>query len=274
MARNTRSGGATAAGVAIPDRQLLVPNTDVTLTGTSNLTVPGDLNVVGDVNVTGGVMRRIGYAGIASNFTTASTTYTDITGGSLTVTIPDSGNLLLVAWLPLLVEEAIAGQAAVASGARSSGTVTMNTSAAHGFTTGEIVTVTVADTTYNGTYVVTVTDADTFTYSQSALGNDASSGTGVAGKTGNVGGGADIRLVTGAGPTVITADSTPRAQFANQPMSFFLRAELPASTHTPTPGTEVTYKLQAKSTHATSDLSVFVDFAGPQNVAYLAAWAA
>jgi hypothetical protein len=49
MPRNTRSGGATAAGVAIPDRQLRIPNTDVTLTGTSDLTVPGDLRVGGVV---------------------------------------------------------------------------------------------------------------------------------------------------------------------------------------------------------------------------------
>jgi hypothetical protein len=259
------TGGTTAAGNATRDQQ---PITGVDLDLVGDMVVRGNLTLRGS-----GLDRRIGIAHADANQTVSATSYTDLTGLTLTITVPPTGEFELVGSLPLLIEEAIAGQAAVASGARSSGTVTMNTSAAHGFTTGEIVTVTVADTTYNGTYVVTVTDADTFTYSQSALGNDASSGVGVAGKAGNPGAGADIAL-TLADNTVITTDSTPRAVTGNQVMSFFIRAPIPCSTHAPAAGTEVTYKLRMRTTHATSDASTFVTFVGPVNIAYLEALSA
>lgn len=41
---------------------------------------------------------------------------------------------------------------------------TVTTSASHGFTTGQYVTIAGADTLYNGTYLITVTGATTFTY--------------------------------------------------------------------------------------------------------------
>lgn len=224
-----------------------------------------------DLSLHGGG-QRLGIAHIAANFTTASTSFVDIPGSSLTVTIPSTGKLVLAAWLPLLIEEAIAGQASVSSGSRTSGVTTMNTSAAHGFTPGQIVVVNVADTTYNGAFVVASTPSSTqFTYAQTGVANDAASGTGTVGLINNPGGGADVQLVYGAGNSIITADSTPRADIGNQAFSFWLRAPLPAPIYTPPPSTSVTFKLQMRSTHATSDASVFVDFIGLKNVAYLEA---
>jgi hypothetical protein len=51
------------------------------------------------------------------------------------------------------------------SGSWSGGSATVNTATAHGLTTGNTVVIAgVVPAGYNGTYVVTVTDADTFTY--------------------------------------------------------------------------------------------------------------
>lgn len=261
MPHASRHTGATGA---------TVPQADQYLTDT-DLVVVGDAVVRGNLDLRGsGLERRIGIAHIASNFTTASTSYVDITGASLTITVPTPANLEVVCWLPVLIEEAIAGATAVTSGSRTSGVVTMN-STAHGLTTGRIASVSVADATYNGNYVVaSVPTANQFTYAQAALGDDAASGTGLVAPAGNPGAGADIRLVVGAS-TVIQADSTLRAVTANQAQSFWMRAPLPCSTYTPVAGQQVTFKLQMKSTHATSDASIFVDFAGPQNIAYLEA---
>lgn len=82
----------------------------------------------------------------------------------------------------------------------------------------------------------------------------------------------DIRMVYGATPSLITAD-TVRSATTNQAMSFHLRAALPAPIWTPAPGSVQTVKLQMKTSIASSDLSVFVDFAGLQNLAYLEIYA-
>lgn len=271
MPKASRYGGASVGGQFLVDQKVL-PNTDFQLAGTqSDLQVDGNVNVGGNLTLSGsGLDRRIGIAHIASNFTTASTSYVDVTGATLSITIPTPANFELVAWLPLLIEEAIGGQTAVTSGSRTSGVVTMN-STAHGLKRDQLAQVTVADTTYNGIYVVqSVPTANQFLYNQTGLGDDAASGTGVVGVAGNPGAGADLRLVRGSN-VVVTADSTPRATVGNQVMSFYLRAPIPAPIYTPTAGTTETFKLQVKSTHATSDVSVFVDFAGLNNVAYLEA---
>jgi hypothetical protein len=65
----------------------------------------------------------------------------------------------------------------------SSGTVTMTTATAHGYTTGDTVTVSgfsgAGYVGYNGTYVITVTSATAFTYAQSATLTSPSSGTAI-----------------------------------------------------------------------------------------------
>lgn len=53
--------------------------------------------------------------------------------------------------------------------ARSSNTVTVDTATPHGYTTGDVITisgVTGGTTSFNGAFTITVTDADTFTFSQ------------------------------------------------------------------------------------------------------------
>jgi hypothetical protein len=57
--------------------------------------------------------------------------------------------------------------ATISSISRTTNVVTVNTSAAHGFTTGDLITISGVDT-FNGTFSITVSDADTFTYAQTA----------------------------------------------------------------------------------------------------------
>lgn len=57
--------------------------------------------------------------------------------------------------------------ATISSISRSTNVVTVNTSTSHGFTTGDLITISGVDT-FNGTFTITVSDADTFTYAQTA----------------------------------------------------------------------------------------------------------
>ena len=81
-----------------------------------------------------------------------------------TVTTPLTASLLTQAsdFTPLMV-----GAKAITSMVQSSGTVTVTTTAAHGFTSGDTLLLSIAGvvpTGYNGTFLATVTGASTFTY--------------------------------------------------------------------------------------------------------------
>jgi hypothetical protein len=77
----------------------------------------------------------------------------------------------------------------------------------------------------------------------------------------------DIQIL--AGSTVVTAAAINRQTIAgpSNTMAFGFQAPLPI--WNPTPGTSVTVKVQMKSSVATSDLTVFVDFGGPVATAQL-----
>jgi hypothetical protein len=79
--------------------------------------------------------------------------------------------------------------------------------------------------------------------------------------------GGDIQILTGS--TVVTAAAINRQSIAgpSNTMAFGFQAPLPV--WNPTPGTSVTVKVQMKSSVATSDLTVFVNFGGPIATAQL-----
>ena len=81
---------------------------------------------------------------------------------------------------------------AISSAARASGVVTANTGTAHGLATGDWVAITATPSNvYTGVWQVTVTDADTFTFSQQAT-DSGSLGTGTMQK---------LFAVNGSGPS-------------------------------------------------------------------------
>lgn len=100
----------------------------------------------------------------------------------------------------------LAGAVAVTAGSTtwSGGTVTMTTATAHGFTTGDSVTVsgfTAGYTGYNGTYTITVVDSTSFTYAQADTLTSPASGTAVVTD-------ADVAELTAAVNTFFTQGSS------------------------------------------------------------------
>lgn len=198
--------------------------------------------------------QLLAYADRSTNFTTAATSPTDVTGLTITFTVPAVPYVVECGAFCVL-EEGIAGQATVSSGSRTSGVVTLNTSAVHGLTVGQIVLVNVADTTYNGTYAVaSVPTTSSLTYAQSALGNDASSGTGTVGAA-NAPGGAGTLSITLSNNTVVGQNGV-RAQVSTDLKFLNRRVVVPNWFHIPTAGTSITYKVRANSSAASSDLTL------------------
>lgn len=100
---------------------------------------------------------------------TALTTQFYSSGEITTLTIDAAGSAYVDATTAIVVDGDGVGTGATpiatTSGSWSGGNATINTASAHGLTTGGTVVVAgVTPAGYNGTYTVTVTDADTFTY--------------------------------------------------------------------------------------------------------------
>lgn len=72
---------------------------------------------------------------------------------------------------------AVAGTGTITAGARSSNVVTLTVGSGHGFKAGDVVTVDVADGTYDGTFALSAVSDTTVSYQQTAA-DDASSGAG------------------------------------------------------------------------------------------------
>lgn len=199
--------------------------------------------------------QLLAYAGISSNFTTTSVTPTDVTGLSITFTVPDRPYVVECGAL-VLIEEGIQGQVAVSSGVRAStGLVTLTTAVAHGWVGGRLVNVTVADSTYNGSYqIATVPTTTSLTYTQSGLGTDAAAGTGVVGPVGTPGAAASLTLAL-SDNTQLGVDGQ-RAETSNDQKFLNRRVVVPNWFHAPTAGSSVTYKVRANSSVTTSDVTL------------------
>lgn len=79
---------------------------------------------------------------------------------------------------------------------------------------------------------------------------------------------ADVSMQILAGSSLLVSD-TFRAPAANTGDLLQLKARVPFSMHTPAPGSSVTYKAQIKSSMTTATASVFVDFGGRLNPAFI-----
>lgn len=179
MAKATRHTPPTGAAVPRAD--------DLYLPGTS-VVVGGDLRVQGDLEIVGagaegllGGGQELFHVAVAANFTTNSTSFVTITGGSGQFVVPDAP-FRLFGGVPANVEEA--GQSA------------------------------------------------------------------------------EMRLYAVTDDKQIDWDFA-RAAVAGQPFKQWLSARIPGPTWAPTVGATVTVALQIRSTAATSDVSVIVDFGGP-----------
>ncbi len=213
--------------------------------------------------------QLLAYADRATSFTTASTSATDVTGVTITFVVPE-GPYVVECGAFGLIEEGRAGQIAVASGSRTGGVTTLTTGAAHGLTQGRVAYVTVADTTYNGSWALATGSGTTLTYNQTGVGNDASSGVGTVADVGTPGAGGTIQI-TLSDNTIIGQDGG-RAKVDNDLMFLNRRTPAPNAHHVPTPGATVTYKLRSLSSAASSDFSLIGGFFGFDDQPYLMAY--
>jgi YVTN family beta-propeller protein len=163
--------------VSVGHRVIILGVTDATFNGTFTVaSVPSSTTFTYNQN---GPDATSG-GGSVSNIT-VTWFVNDVQGGNATVgTITQEGVYTAPAALPPPTTATIAANNGAS---RSSNVVTITTTAAHDFLAGQIVTITgVADSTFNGTFVVsTVPSQTTFTYGQN--GPNATSGGGTASST-------------------------------------------------------------------------------------------
>lgn len=150
-----------------------------TVLGVTNVTFIGTFTVATVPSSTSFTYAQTGPDATSGGGTVANVTVNwlvnDVPGGNATVgTITSAGLYTAPATLPAPVTATIAANGA----ARSSNVVTITTTAAHNFVTGQIVTISgVTDSSFNGTFVVAGTPSETtFVFSQS--GTDVTSGNG------------------------------------------------------------------------------------------------
>lgn len=121
----------------------------------------------------------------------------------------------------------------IASVARNSGTVTIACTTNHGFTSGDKVTVTLTtNTSYNGTYIISVISATEFTYTLAGVNlvTTVDTGTCLVNRTVTfiLGGGGVYKLASGTtNPVTVTSSSNPiiyEAWTYNSGNTVFLRS--------------------------------------------------
>jgi hypothetical protein len=142
-------------------------NTPSTSATTGALTVVGGVGVLGDMNVQGNVNVEgtITFGGGGTTVTTANLSVTD------PFVFIGNGNQADILDLGLIAEHTVAVSAITATvenKALTNNVVTLTTGTAHTYREGDVVVVSGVDATLNGTYSITGTTSNTFTYAKTA----------------------------------------------------------------------------------------------------------
>lgn len=165
--------------VIIPDErvhiEIATPSTSPT---TGALTVVGGVGIQGDVNIQGDIV-------FGGSGTTLATTTLSVSDPIIRV---GSDNVADATDLGVVGEYATANASAlftVTNTQIADNVATITTSAAHGFSAGDVVVIAGVNATYNGTYVIRTAGATTFTFSKTNADVPSASATGTAQVTGN-----------------------------------------------------------------------------------------
>jgi hypothetical protein len=165
--------------VIIPDErvhiEIATPSTSPT---TGALTVVGGVGIQGDVNIQGDIV-------FGGSGTTLATTTLSVADPIIRV---GSDNVADATDLGVVGEYATANTSAlftVTNTQIADNVATVTTSAAHGFSAGDVVVIAGVNATYNGTYVIRTAGATTFTFSKTNVDVASASATGTAQVTGN-----------------------------------------------------------------------------------------
>ena len=155
--------------------EIATPSTSPT---TGALTVVGGVGIQGDVNIQGDIV-------FGGSGTTLATTTLSVSDPIIRV---GSDNTSDAIDLGVVGEYATANTSSLFTVTNTQITdniATITTSAAHGFTAGDVVVIAGVNATYNGTYVIRTAAATTFTYSKTNANVASASATGTAQVTGN-----------------------------------------------------------------------------------------
>ncbi|MCL4523304.1 MAG: hypothetical protein M1451_05250, partial [Acidobacteria bacterium] len=198
------SGGGTVTSYAVTIKATSVA--DSTASGTAIVDLSSGVNVrvtpAQAVVGTGETLQFIASVTGSSN-TSVTWSVNNIAGGNSTVgTITASGLFTAPATPPTTSSATIATSGAVRSSlgaVRSSGVVTITTTTAHGFATGQSVTISgVPDVSFNGTFTIaSVTTTTAFTFSQSGPNASSNGGTAAVGSS-------SATITTGSVVTITT----------------------------------------------------------------------
>jgi hypothetical protein len=182
--------------------------------GSSAVTIAINTGVTADLSTAQTFSNKTisGSANTLTNIANASLTNSAITIGSTAISLGATSltlaGLTSASATTLISTGNQATSVAISAIGHSSGTVTVTTGTAHGLTTGDTASIDgVADYTFCGVYTVTVTNANVFTYSQTASGASSSGGfsTKLTGTWGLYAGGTGPSLHNG--PVIVSASS-------------------------------------------------------------------
>jgi hypothetical protein len=169
-----QSSGVITRGLVVWYNIFLGPNPEVL---NLNLWEGNQVALTQGTGGTGGALAMVDRSGLityAARIDAFDVSQLRVTPGALPQAIPNDATGSITGMTDTTFNDP--ATLTISSGARVSGVVTINTSTAHGLVTGNWVLVDGTDNTYDGLWQVTVTDADTFTFTQQTTDDAAVSG--------------------------------------------------------------------------------------------------
>jgi len=165
--------------VIIPDErvhiEIATPSTSPT---TGALTVVGGVGIQGDVNIQGDIV-------FGGSGTTLATTTLSVSDPIIRVGSDNTSDAIDLGVVGEYAASSISSTFTVTNTQITDNIATITTSAAHGFSAGDVVVIAGVNTTYNGTFVLRTAGATTFTYSKTNANVASASATGTAQRTGS-----------------------------------------------------------------------------------------
>lgn len=155
--------------------EISTPSTSPT---TGALTVVGGVGIQGDVNIAGDII----FGGSGTTLTTTTLTVND---PIIRVAKDNTGDAIDFGVVGEYSESNVSSVFTVSNTQLTDNVVTLTTSAAHGFLTGDTVVVAGISAVYNGTYVIRSVGSTTFTYEKTNANVASASANGTAQVTGN-----------------------------------------------------------------------------------------
>ena len=165
--------------IIIPDERVHIeiptPSTSPT---TGALTVVGGVGIQGDVNIQGDIV-------FGGSGTTLATTTLSVSDPIIRVGSDNTGDATDLGVVGEYAAASVSATFTVTNTQISNNVATITTSAAHGFSEGDVVVIAGVNATYNGTYVLRTAGATTFTFSKTNVDVPSASATGTAQRTGS-----------------------------------------------------------------------------------------